>query len=244
MTMADIDDMLREALQRIAPDADPSGVADSIRARVDAGDTGAPASSSGFDRRLRRWLPFVGLIVVAALIGAGLGLSGLLGHPVVYASQAARSVPAITATATAAPTPTPSATVAPIAPVASAPAVRPAPPKPKDTTGPSLAVGAPNPATIYGTDAPNPCATVTTVTTTAHDVSGVVAIHATSSFPGTVIHQSGPASSTTFTFSMPYTGTTSPDLTVTITVTASDGAGNSTSLSRTFTLTSSSLCLI
>lgn len=81
--MAEIDDQLREAFAKAAEPGDPSGVADALRSRMTAGDTGTPASSSGFASGVSSWLPWVGLIVVAGLIGGAAGVFGLAGRPVV-----------------------------------------------------------------------------------------------------------------------------------------------------------------
>ncbi len=77
--MDDIDVVLSSSLKRIAMPGDAAGVADAIRARVDAGDTGTPASSSGFGGGTLSWLPWVGLVVVAGLVGGSLAPLGLLG---------------------------------------------------------------------------------------------------------------------------------------------------------------------
>ncbi|MEP6481916.1 MAG: hypothetical protein ABJA94_07915 [Rhodoglobus sp.] len=80
--MAEIDDLLSGSLKRIAQPGDTTGVADAIRSRVDAGDTGAPANSSGFTSGAGSWLPWVGLIVVLGLVGGASGVFGLAGRPV------------------------------------------------------------------------------------------------------------------------------------------------------------------
>ena len=78
-----LDDLMRRALSDAAQPADPSGVADALRARVDNGDLGVTVSSSvapgwsGFG--VRAWLPWVGVIVAAAIVGATLGATGVLG---------------------------------------------------------------------------------------------------------------------------------------------------------------------
>jgi hypothetical protein len=75
--------LLRDSFARIAEPGDPAGVVDSIRARLDAGDTGTPADSSGFGSGsgIGSWLPWGAMVVVAGLVGAGVGLSGLVGAP-------------------------------------------------------------------------------------------------------------------------------------------------------------------
>lgn len=79
--MAEIDDLLGASLKRLAHPGDAAGVADAIRSRVDAGDTGTPASSSGFGGGILSWLPWLGVIVVAGAVGTGGGVAGLAGHP-------------------------------------------------------------------------------------------------------------------------------------------------------------------
>lgn len=79
--MAELDDQLRDAFARAAEPGDPSGVADAIRSRVAAGDTGTPATSSGFAGSPLGWLPWVGVIVVAGLVGGLVGVTGLAGRP-------------------------------------------------------------------------------------------------------------------------------------------------------------------
>lgn len=79
--MTELDDVLRGSFARIAEPGDPAGVAAAIQSRVDSGDTGTPADSSGFGGG--SWLPWLGVIVVAGLVGGGVGLSGAVGTPVV-----------------------------------------------------------------------------------------------------------------------------------------------------------------
>ena len=81
--LKDVDSLLRDSFARIAEPGDPAGVVDSIRARMDAGDTGTPADSSGFGSGsgIGSWLPWGAMVVVAGLVGAGLGLSGMVGSP-------------------------------------------------------------------------------------------------------------------------------------------------------------------
>lgn len=83
--MAELDVMLSESLKRAANPGDPTGVADAIRARVAAGDTGTPAATSGFGAASGplSWLPWIGVVVVAGLVGGGIGASGLVGRPAV-----------------------------------------------------------------------------------------------------------------------------------------------------------------
>ena len=80
--LKDIDSVLRDSFARIAEPGDPAGVADAIRARLVAGDTGAPAHSSGFGSRgLGPWLLGGAVVVAAALGGGAIGASGLVGTP-------------------------------------------------------------------------------------------------------------------------------------------------------------------
>lgn len=76
-----LDDLMRRALNDAAQPGDPSGVADALRARVDHGDLGVTVSSSvapGWGGLgVRAWLPWLGVIVVAAIVGATLGATGV-----------------------------------------------------------------------------------------------------------------------------------------------------------------------
>ncbi|MEO6116955.1 MAG: hypothetical protein ABIP33_11270, partial [Pseudolysinimonas sp.] len=77
-------ELLSGSLKRAAQPGDSAGVADTIRARVAAGDTGTPApngSAPGFGSGLGSWLPWVGAIVVLGLVGGVLGVTGVFGHP-------------------------------------------------------------------------------------------------------------------------------------------------------------------
>ncbi|CAN5341782.1 hypothetical protein BH11ACT4_BH11ACT4_15640 [soil metagenome] len=90
--MADtIDELLGASLKRIAQPGDSAGVAEAIRARLAAGDTGTPASSSGFTSGAGSWLPWIGVIVVAGIVGGATGASGLAGHPQVQQAIAGTS---------------------------------------------------------------------------------------------------------------------------------------------------------
>lgn len=80
--MSELDELLSGALKRVAEPGDPTGVADAIRSRLAAGDTGTPAQSSGFGGGLLGLLPWAGLIVVAGVAGGVLGASGAVGGPV------------------------------------------------------------------------------------------------------------------------------------------------------------------
>jgi hypothetical protein len=98
--MADVDTVLSESLKRVAQPGDPTGVAELIRSRVAAGDTGTPsdggsgfASGSGWT-----WLPWAGAGVVVAIAGAVVGASGVFGslQPAEPASAPGLSVSRVT----------------------------------------------------------------------------------------------------------------------------------------------------
>jgi len=79
-----LDELLSGSLKRAAQPGDSAGVADTIRARVAAGDVGTPApsgSAPGFGGGLA-WMPWVGAIVVLGLVGGVLGVTGVVGHPI------------------------------------------------------------------------------------------------------------------------------------------------------------------
>ena len=80
----ELDSRLRDALGRAAQPGDPTGVADAIRSRVAAGDPGASVASStapGWGGGLFSWMPWLGMIVVAGLVGGAVGVSGAVGRP-------------------------------------------------------------------------------------------------------------------------------------------------------------------
>lgn len=79
-----LDSRLREALGQAAEPGDSAGVADAIRSRVAAGDAGysvAGATAPGWGGGLFSWLPWVGLIVLAGVVGGAVGATGLVGTP-------------------------------------------------------------------------------------------------------------------------------------------------------------------
>ena len=78
--MTDLDETLRDSLSRLAVPADPTGVAEAIRARVEAGDPGTPGPRGGFGG-LPGFLPWIGIVVAVGLIGGLLGGLGVFGHP-------------------------------------------------------------------------------------------------------------------------------------------------------------------
>lgn len=78
--MTELDDVLRQSFARIAEPGDPAGVVDAIRSRMAAGDTGTPASNSGFGAGAGAgWVvPWLFGGAVLAVGGLVLGTSGLL----------------------------------------------------------------------------------------------------------------------------------------------------------------------
>ena len=170
--MADIDVLLSASLKRIAQPGDAAGVADAIRARVDAGDTGTPATASGFGAR--PWWLFLlsGLLVILVAVT---GVSVALGQPSPVtptpdaASVAVSSSPTTSPTLTPTPTATPTATAAPEpAPAPAEPDPEPAPPA--DTTAPVIDSVTWS-STIYSANG-GP----TTIAALATDDTGVVAV--------------------------------------------------------------------
>ena len=170
--MADIDVLLSASLKRIAQPGDAAGVADAIRARVDAGDTGTPATASGFGAR--PWWLFLlsGLLVILVAVT---GVSVALGQPSPVtptpdaASVAVSSSPTTSPTLTPTPTATPTATAAPEpAPAPAEPDPEPAPPA--DTTAPVIDSVTWS-STIYSANR-GP----TTIAALATDDTGVVAV--------------------------------------------------------------------
>jgi len=92
-----LDELLSGSLKRAAQPGDSTGVADTIRARVAAGDVGTPApsgSAPGFGSGVAGWLPWVGAIVALGLVGGVLGVTGVFGHPTTVVLQSALSAPA------------------------------------------------------------------------------------------------------------------------------------------------------
>jgi hypothetical protein len=96
--MTDIDTQLRDVFARISEPGDPAGVAESIRTRMDAGDTGTPAPnggrSSGFGGG--GWFapiaPWVGLVIIVGMLGGALGAFGVFGHPAAASTAVSVSV--------------------------------------------------------------------------------------------------------------------------------------------------------
>lgn len=79
-TGPELDAVLRDAFQRTVQPGDSAGVADAIRSRVAAGDTGtsvAAATAPGWGGGVASWLPWLGLVVGAGVVGGGLGVAGV-----------------------------------------------------------------------------------------------------------------------------------------------------------------------
>lgn len=79
-TGPELDAVLRDAFQRTVQPGDSAGVADAIRSRVAAGDTGtsvAAATAPGWGSGVASWLPWLGLVVGAGVVGGGLGVAGV-----------------------------------------------------------------------------------------------------------------------------------------------------------------------
>jgi len=76
---------LRDAFQRAATPVDSTGVADAILQRAAAGDGGVAvrgATAPGWGGSgLVRWLPWLGLVIAAGIVGGTVGAAGLLGGP-------------------------------------------------------------------------------------------------------------------------------------------------------------------
>jgi len=225
--MAEIDDLLSSTLKRVAHPGDAAGVADAIRSRVDAGDTGTPATSSGFGRRgFFRWWPWIAAVVLLLGIGGPFAAIGLIPSedvaapptPAVHSSVAPSPTPSRTATPT--PTPTPTETVAPEPEPAPAPAPPPVPPAPPaDTTAPTISQATATPPYVFvGNGGP----TDLSATVTDNVAVAYVAISWSGSATGYGSMQYS-GSSWTFHYVAP-PGT--PAGTITFAITGVDGSGN------------------
>lgn len=79
-----LDSRLRDAFAKAAEQGDSTGVADAIRSRIAAGDPGTSVAAStapGWGGGAFSWMPWLGLIVVGALVGGAVGVSGAAGRP-------------------------------------------------------------------------------------------------------------------------------------------------------------------
>lgn len=157
--MAELDDLMRASLTRSMQPGDSTGVADAIRARLDSGDRGTPAATSGFGatRWWRTW--WVGVLTIIVAVGIVVGGVLVAQGVAPVASNGGQGTAAQTESPTMSsvetPRPTGSAVAQPAAPVAPAeptpepPSERqdpgsppadplPSPPPPADTVAPSI----------------------------------------------------------------------------------------------------------
>jgi outer membrane biosynthesis protein TonB len=219
--MAELDVMLSETLKRAATPGDPTGVADAIRARVAAGDTGTPASTSGFGPR-RWWGLWLSLAVLVSLAIGGALAFGVpaLTPPTTTAVATASSTPKVSLTPTPTPSPTPTASPSPTPTPTAIPTEEPAPvppppPPPADTT-PPVVVSA-NSSAIFGSNGSMP-----TISATVTDDRGVAAVGL--SWSGVLAGSASMSPAWTYVLTVP-PGT--PGGTIQFTVIAVDSAGNS-----------------
>lgn len=78
-----LDSRLRDAFAKAAEQGDSTGVADAIRSRIAAGDSGtsvAGGTAPGWGGGAFSWLPWLGLIVLAGIGGTALGASGVVAN--------------------------------------------------------------------------------------------------------------------------------------------------------------------
>lgn len=76
-----LDSRLRDAFAKAAEQGDSTGVADAIRSRIAAGDSGTSVASStapGWGGGVFSWMPWLGLVVLAGIGGTALGASGVI----------------------------------------------------------------------------------------------------------------------------------------------------------------------
>lgn len=214
--MAELDVMLSETLKRAATPGDPTGVADAIRARVAAGDTGAPASVSGFGAR-RWWVLWLTLVVVATLVSGGVVAFGtpVLSPPAGSTQAASVSpTPTVTRTASPTPTPTPSQTATPTVPTATSLPEPETPAVPPDTIAP-VVVSASSTA-IYGSNGSMP-----TISAVVTDDGGVAAVEL--SWSGALVGSAAMSPAWSYVLTVPQN---TPAGTLQFTVIAIDSAGN------------------
>lgn len=76
-----LDSRLRDAFAKAAEQGDSTGVADAIRSRIAAGDSGtsvAGGTAPGWGGGAFSWMPWLGLVVLAGIGGTALGASGVI----------------------------------------------------------------------------------------------------------------------------------------------------------------------
>ena len=225
--MAELDAVLRDAFARAAEPGDPAGVAAAIRARVDAGDTGTPAATSGFGgspwRRLWPYIAGVALVVILAVVvvlsGVFSPVPAMTTAPVPAQAETASATPEPTASPTRTPNSTPTATLTPT--------VEPAPAAPvADTAAPSLGAASASPSgEIYAADAEaSPgCPISSVLSVTASDNVGVAGVRVT--WSGAESGSADLSFGSVWSFSFNPAQTT-PESVVTFTFVARDAAGN------------------
>jgi hypothetical protein len=193
----DLDALLSTSLRDAAVAGDSAGVADVIRARVAAGDTGTPASGpeapgwAGLGRPGWFW-PLV--TVVAGLAGVLAVLVAVLLWPATQPVATTQPLPTgsapltPTSTPTLTPTPTPTPTSAPTPTPSSGPVAPPPPPPPPADAAPAIQQISADPAAVG-------CAPGSTISVLASDdrrVSGVaLSWNGPSSGSGPMVLQSG-----------------------------------------------------
>jgi hypothetical protein len=236
----EFDEQLAEALKRLAEPGNPSGVADSIRARMAAGGPGGPKSGrvpAGW-RRVPRWI--VGVAIAVIVLGAGAGLFFAL------APQAHNTSTVSSPSPSASPSATPTITTPPIAP-----SVTPTPhhtPTHHTAAPPAGGGSGANPPHHPTADTTSPMVGPTTVeradycsfgqgltdVVTTHATDNVAVASVSISWAGTGVSGSGTMTSAghgSWNYSIPATNSQHQ---VTVTVTAHDAAGNSASDSTSY----------
>ena len=232
--MSELDDVLRQSFARIAEPGDPAGVADALRARMAAGDTGTPAATSGFRSTADRVLPWLfggALLGILAVILTLTGLAVSAPTPTLTAADTAQTMAAPTETVptvTTTPTSTPTETATPAETAAPAPAPAPA----ADSAAPTLSGAAASPSQDLCADDSYSSyyAIASTISVTAADNVGIIGVHIT--WTGA---ESGSAE---MSFGSPWTYTfnpasSTPSGTVTFTLVARDAAGNTSAPATT-----------
>ena len=240
----ELDGLLRTALGKAGQPGDSAGVADAIRSRVAAGDSGTSAPgpvAPGWGRRLFGMLAGGVLLGVLLVGGTATGVVLALsadGDAAPTAEPTVQEIPSPTPTAptasptrtpTPTPTPTPTATESPIP--APAPAPAPAPPPPADTTPPTVQASA-NPTVIYATNGSD-----TTITAIAADAVGVTQVSISwSGFTSGSASMTPSGGAWTYYFDLPPTPTAGASQ-IDFLVIAADAAGNTSSTVVSVTVT-------
>lgn len=236
--MTELDDVLRQSFARIAEPGDPAGVVDAIRSRMAAGDTGTPASSSGFLPSRDRILPwlFGGAVLLLGTLAVGMTLAlATTGVPTapeaIVTQQPVVSLdPNPTSPRSATPTVAPTSTPVETAEPAPTEPARPPAPAP-DTAAPTLGGASGAPVEVFASDSWSAyCAVTTTISVVANDNVGVTGVLITWAGVESGTSQMTSGSSWTFVFN-PAEAT--PTGNVTFTMIASDAAGNTSATAKT-----------